>query len=192
MINVRGNLAVRVVTGRNGAFRVAKLVCDVGEFAVKSKLIEELEEGAYAGSFQVKKIFPSSYVTGGRITLEVRADLFDMQLDEVLETPPANDPLEQDPLEEEQPGTSTPQAEPPPAAVAAEAPKAETTVHPLTPVIVTESDAMVVLFGTLWPLADCVKLDPTVGRDMLRKQIAALKELGFSYAPTQQVWNRAQ
>ncbi len=184
MINVRGNLAVRVITGRLGAFRVGKLVSEVGEFAVKSKLIEELEEGAYAGSFTIRKIYPSSFNAGGRITLEVRADLHDMQLDEVLSTPdPILDPAEPDPMEEEMPAaatavtSSTTQPELAMPEPCGDLNQPDEGINPLAS-----------LFGELWPLHNTVKLDPTIGRDTLRKQIVALKELGYFYAPTEQVW----
>ena len=50
----------------------------------------------------------------------------------------------------------------------------------------TNSDAE--LFGSLMPLSDSVKLDPTVKRTVLRVQCDRLKALGYKFQPATQTW----
>ena len=47
------------------------------------------------------------------------------------------------------------------------------------------------LFGELWPLGEKVKLDPTVDREVLRRQSARLKELGYQFQPVGRVFMQA-
>ena len=46
------------------------------------------------------------------------------------------------------------------------------------------------LFGLLWPLADALKLDPTVDRNVFRKQRDRLKAIGYRFEPMGQQWIR--
>ena len=194
MISVPGNLSVREINGRNGKFRVGKLISEIGEFAVKSQLIEEFSEGTYRGIFAISKIFPSSYIYGGRITCEVRADLVSIDLDEIDQSPPpAEQSPEPDPLDEEQ------------ATAISAKQKQSNSLKPAdqtltTPARPTNADTSLVatedtnqhLFGNLWPLAATVKLDPTVGRALLRQQMAYLKDRNYIYDPLLQRWNTPQ
>ncbi len=51
-------------------------------------------------------------------------------------------------------------------------------------------DADIALFGTLWPLSSCVKLDPTVDRRVLRQQCQRLDKLGYEFEPLSQEWRQ--
>ena len=81
--------------------------------------------------------------------------------------------LEQDPLDE------------PPAAVAPQEVVAVTKDEGIA-ALETETDAE--LFGLLWPLASPLKLDPTVDRNVFRKQRDRLKALGYTFEPIGQQW----
>lgn len=92
MIKLSGSVQIRSITGRNGPFNVGRLNTEIGEFAVK-RGIEEFDAGEYSGEFTISRIYPASYVIGGRSIVEVRADveaiaLVDVNTD-VSETLPA-------------------------------------------------------------------------------------------------------
>jgi Protein of unknown function (DUF3275) len=172
MIKVSGVLHIKVISGRNGDFRVGRLVADIGEFAVKDAELDQYEEGRYEGEFGISQISPSYYSTGGRLVVEVRARLGMIDLASVDDPEPALSSLEQDPLDE-QPAAGAPQA-------------AAGTKDDGIETLETGTDAE--LFGLLWPLASPLKLDPTVDRNDLRKQRDRLKALGYRFEPIGQQW----
>lgn len=47
------------------------------------------------------------------------------------------------------------------------------------------------LFGEAWPLAETVKLDSTVDRNLLRQQVVRLKELGYVFSPVGRFFKKA-
>lgn len=74
MIKLSGSVHIRSIDGRHGSFNVGRLTTEIGEFAVK-RGIEEFDPGAYSGEFTISRIYPASYVIGGRSIVEVRADI---------------------------------------------------------------------------------------------------------------------
>ncbi len=177
MIKVSGILHIKIVTGRNGDFRVGRLDTDIGEFAVKDAELDQYEEGRYEGQFGIDRIYPGSYLAGSRFVVEVRATLGMIDLASVDDTEPTISGLEQDPLDE------APAVVPVVAEVVATEIKAEGVEQ-----LETGSDAD--LFGLLWPLANTLKLDPTVDRNVFRKQRDRLKALGYSFEPIGQQWTK--
>lgn len=184
MITLNGTLRVRSINGRNGRFNVADLGTEIGEFKVKDAFLDQFEEGAYDGAFQIGRIFAASYTNGGRITIETRAHVLGVRLhnDQVGQLP--TEVVEPDPIEEAQ---QNPNPEPP-ADVAAQAdgvdmidPAPEAVEH-------EEEDPDKILFGHLYPLGGTVALDPTVDRARFRRQRDRLKELGYRFEPLQQSW----
>ncbi|TCG08594.1 hypothetical protein BZM27_11010 [Paraburkholderia steynii] len=187
MISLSGTLDVRTIKGSNGPFQVGELTTSVGEFKVKDKVLEQFEPGAYTGTFLIDKIYPHSYVWYGKVTVEIRARLADVQLDndepfsETGREPASTEP---DPVDEER----TPTA----AAVAAHAD--ETAAAAQTGV---DSGELYLpdLFGT--DLADAivagepVKLDPTVDRGVFRQQRDQLRAFGYAFQASSQTWLKA-
>ncbi|PRB81543.1 DUF3275 family protein [Pseudomonas sp. MYb185] len=192
MINIPGQLAIRTIHGRNGAFNVARLLTSIGEFAVKDPILEQYTEGKYEGSFVIAHIGPSKpYLTGsGRIVIEApKAKIDSMVLNDMdalsQDDTERLDQKEVDPLEEEVPAVPAtspsdvgdapfgmPSSEPAPRA---------------SPAPTNEDEA---LFSTLWPLGDSVKLDPTVDRQRMRAQCVRLGQLGYKLDFKQQIWER--
>ncbi|GKS92204.1 DUF3275 family protein [Acidovorax sp. SUPP2539] len=216
-IIVPGQLTLRTIRGRNGPFTVGRLTTHLGVFAVKDAELEQYPEGRYDGEFVIRYIFPKSYPVGDGMRFEIRANLDGMTLHGIdkLSRDEARSFATQDvdPLDEEQgaasaarqPAPATP-AKPATPSTGAAMPQAST--DPLvdtTPFGVdtpssahsaasqaqgaTESEDAA-LFGLLWPLQDCVKLDSTIGRRTLRAQIARLGELGYALDIKAQVWSR--
>jgi hypothetical protein len=177
MIQLRGNINIRTIDGRRGPFNVGALVTPLGEFKVKDACLDQFDEGRYSGEFIIERIYPATYYAATRLIVEVRAQLGGMALDEVDELEvPADVNAEPDPVDETPVAVSTPPAPEP------ETPEPEESEP--------DDDALRLqtLFSTLYPLGECVKLDPTVDRQRFRDQRNALKHLGYRFQFDDQVW----
>jgi hypothetical protein len=189
MLQVNGTLIVKKIHGAKGAFSVGDLVTEVGTFKIKDALLDQFEEGRYQGAFAISSIYLSSYIWRGKSMTDIRANLVDVQLDEVGDVapdavPPQDEP---DPIEEEAPRSqATPTIEP----------SIETTVVVVTPAGQVDVDpalqALVKLFGAelgakVWK-QEGIKLDPTVDRGLFREQRDHLKELGYRFDAKAQAW----
>jgi hypothetical protein len=199
MITIPGQLAIRTIVGRHGDFNVGRLTTSIGEFVVKDAQLDQYKEGKYDGQFVVTEIKPSGYNHGGRFVMEVRAYLGGMTLDDLdaltQEDTDALDDRERDPIEEEvppgepkpcRPTVAKPKPEPKPDAADDMTPFGMGT--PVEKPDATPSDDEV-LFGTLWPLGPVVKIDPTVGRQLIRDQSKRLGELGYELDFRSQQWS---
>lgn len=185
MISVSGRLAIKIINGRNGAFRVGTLQTDIGEFSVKDKILDQYDEGCYQGLFDISKIFSSTYSTGSRLVVEVRAVLENVSLANVDEVEPeALKPLEQDPLDEEK-GSESVSTE---TENEADSTDSSNTEQESQNDCRSEQCEDAVLFGLLWPLQESFKLDPTVDRELFRQQRDRLKSLGYKFNPIGQFW----
>jgi len=92
MIKLSGSVHIRSIDGRHGSFNVGRLTTEIGEFAVK-RGIEEFDPGAYSGEFTISRIYPASYVIGGRSIVEVRADIEAIALVDVDTTIDEQEPI---------------------------------------------------------------------------------------------------
>lgn len=204
MITVQGQLAIRTISGRHGDFNVGKLYTSFGEFAVKDAALDQYGEGKYDGQFVITEIKSACYQGAGRLVVEVRATLGGMTLDGLDDlTPEDTDALEHrepDPIEEDVP---TPSPEPakvtPKRVVSAPAQSDEDDMTPFGMGIPSEPTPSVdlpiasedeLLFGSLWPLGESVKIDPTVNRQMIRDQSRRLTELGYVLDFRNQTWSQ--
>ncbi len=189
MLQVNGTLTVKKIHGAKGAFSVGDLVTEVGTFKIKDALLDQFEEGRYQGAFAISSIYLSSYIWRGKSMTDIRANLVDVQLDEVGDVAPELAPPqdEPDPIEEEAARSkTTPVIES----------SAETTVVVVTPAGQVDVDpaleALVKLFGAelgakVWK-REGIKLDPTVDRGLFREQRDHLKELGYRFDAKAQAW----
>lgn len=193
-ILIPGTLTVMTRIGRYGAFNTGKLSTSIGEFVVKDKELDQYDAGKYQGQFEIEKIKSVHYTYGNCLIVECRAYLANMILD-------SNDHLteeeiesfstkEQDPLEEEKLSTSDiPQKRPPKALQPSKGRNYykpnESTANAAT----DHSSSDETLFGLLWPLANSIKLDTTIDREIMRKQKARLEQLGYKFDFKTQLWN---
>jgi len=189
MLQVNGTLTVKKIHGAKGAFSVGDLVTEVGTFKIKDALLDQFEEGRYQGAFAISSIYLSSYIWRGKSMTDIRANLVDVQLDEVGDVAPELAPPqdEPDPIEEDAVRSqATPAIEP----------SAEATVVVVTPAgqvdVDTALEALVKLFGAelgakVWK-REGIKLDPTVDRGLFREQRDHLKELGYRFDAKAQAW----
>lgn len=203
MITVPGQLAVKTIHGVNGAFNVGKLTTSFGQFVIKNAELDQYDEGKYDGEFNIVEIRSSMYNTSGRMVIEVRALLDGMTLSNIDQLSKDESghlsPQEVDPAEEEAkaavatPAIPTPESAPIQANAKDETTPAVIVQAPASSGVsasasASETNADAELFGTLWPLADLVKLDATVDRRQLRKQRDRLDALGFEFRPLKQDW----
>lgn len=200
MITLPGQLAIKTIHGRNGDFNVGRLSTSIGEFVIKNAELDQYGEGKYDGDFVIAEIRPSTYNTGGRMVIEIRALLGGMTLSTIdsLSKDEAHriSPQEVDPIDEEAAAPQpAPSAAPPPVATApAPDPLIDTTPFGATPPALPESKTLTdkddaTLFSGLWPLGVTVKLDATVDRRMLRQQRDRLDALGYKFEPLSQDWH---
>ncbi|MFC2588420.1 MAG: DUF3275 family protein [Ottowia sp.] len=92
----------RIRQSRNGAFCVADLITDFGEFKVKDPILEQFEEGEYEATVWISEIHLGQYIAYGKAVTEMRARLQDLQVhteehcfvkQEVLEPDPMDEPV---------------------------------------------------------------------------------------------------
>ena len=184
MISLSGTLVIKIINGRHGEFRVGCLQTEIGEFAVKDRVLDQYDEGCYEGVFGISKIFSSSYATSNRLVIEVRAVLTSIALAAVdVVQQDQMEPLEQDPLEEEKVSIHAVNTSELPDYSDTEVSAGEGEDE--APV---EENADATLFGLLWPLQHSMKLDPTVDRQLFRQQRDRLKALGYQFKPVGQLW----
>ena len=180
MLKLDGQLYVRALNGRNGRFNIGRLVTPYGEFAVKDRAIEELDEGTYDGTFGIGKFFvTNSTLASGSIIVEQRVRLEELWLHDGAKLPAdASVGVEEtDPLDEETRKPSAPDrtAE----AVVCDGEPESSQDEP------SENEQ---LFGDLWPLGQIVKLDPSVARPKLRAQTNVLRDMGYRFNSKEKHW----
>lgn len=207
MHRTSGQLAIKTIHGRNGAFNVGRLQTSLYEaFKVKDAMLEQYKQGKYDGEFVISRIYPFSYTTGGVIVVEIRAVLDSMVLSNIDQL--TNDeasgisPEERDPIDEETTQSKPAVISPPTLTiVSATAPTRDPLVdttpfgvnqggQTASPGVASADQNDAALFGPLWPLNDSFKLDTTVDRRVLRQQITRLDKLGFELEPLTQEWHR--
>lgn len=205
MIKCQGTLRIKKIRqSRNGAFCIADLATDFGEFKVKDPMLDQFEEGEYQGTVWISEIYMSQYISYGKAVTELRARLHDLQVDSEDRKPVrSNEHSEPDPIDE----VPTPQVPPKTPQKSAKrtawadmkgnrlgkdatpAPEKDAD-HPTTDAGDSTDD--IELFGqelaTLIEIRQAVKLDPTVDRVLFRKQTAGLRARGYTFDSKQQTW----
>lgn len=184
----QGTLVLKTITGRNGPFNVAKLHLDVGEFAVKHPLIQQLDEGRYPVTADVENFFIATRPANGASISELAAWVKDLQIqsDDAVASD-FSDPLMTAGLVEEPEDLVVPESAP----VASEGCDESAVVNrdeesseaPAQDAEVTK------LFGDL---ADAVMARQPVKLDaasnLIRAQAAYLRTHGFKYKPMNKIW----
>lgn len=214
-IRVRGTITIQRKNSARGAFNIGDLNTEIGEFEVKDSLIEEFEPGKYTGDFLIKWIAPDSFTWRGRVYVKNRATLEEILIDDADETAPApSSPPEPDPIESQSHQPAHAQVPTSPATSAAgESPTNETAApaqrqprsspregaaHPVAAAPAAAKPASDVaadeqLFGeeiyALLKRKELIKLDPSVDREMFRKQRDRLRTLGYAFDPKSQSWS---
>jgi hypothetical protein len=212
MIKCKGTLRIKKIRqSRNGAFCIADLSTDFGEFKVKDPMLDQFEEGEYQGTLWINEIYMAQYISYGKAVTELRARLHDLQVDsEDRKSVRTHEHSEPDPLDE----VPTPQVPKKPASepvsakgsrwASVKSNKLGAAASPAEPVTGTGkapekgaatasgNEDNVKLFGAdlaaLIEQHQTIKLDPTVDRMLLRTQAATLRSKGYIFDSKQQAW----
>lgn len=210
MIKCKGTLRIKKIRqSRNGAFCIADLGTEFGEFKVKDPLLDQFEEGEYQGTVWISEIYLAQYIAYGKAVTELRARLHDVNIDsEDRKQVHRREQSEPDPIDE----LPTPQVPVKPVQVPqkrsgwasiksnrlspaaspgqAQEPAVDKFGHPVDSG--TSAPGHVELFGQELAAAvdqhQVIKLDPTVERMLLRAQAAALRAKGYAFEAKQQAW----
>lgn len=194
MIRVPGTLIVNRREGRNGSFSVGELITQIGEFKVKDTALDQFEPGEYKGDFVIKWIEPITNTWRGRVFVENRATLQDIIIIDALEDgelarkkADAKNPPEQDPIEANgnQPVAASNEAPPTPAAQPTEEPDQSGDADDS---LKEERDLLGELFEA-FANKQTIKLDPSVDRELFRKQRDLLRNRSYRFNSTEQVWD---
>ncbi|MDA8443627.1 DUF3275 family protein [Paracidovorax valerianellae] len=188
----------KIRQSRNGAFCIADLTTNFGEFKVKDPLLDQFEEGEYKATVWVSEIYLSQYISFGKGVTEIRARLHDLQVVSQDRLPADRTPTELDPLDEPTPVKGQTKASEPSKeqcrGAAQHADKRWDDFKKPRPAPAPESVEAVDdgLFDAdlleAIERADPVKLDPTVDRALLRSQAAWLRKQGYDFDPKLQTW----
>ena len=199
-ISLPGTLRIKRINGSNGPFCVGDLETEIGEFRVKDAVLDQFEEGTYAGQFWITQIFPWSYTAYGRMVIEIRAKLADLQIEGQRRNGGNKEIEEPDPVKETPsaaPAPALPQAspgqdagQPEPASTEAGAAPSDTDSGEQQSAASDHPD--LALFGPeLYPSVQAgqpVKLDPTIDRIQFRGQRDRLKALHYKFDAGSQSW----
>ncbi len=174
MVNIEGEMIVNTINGRYGPFNTAVLYSAIGDFVIKYDGLDEFNGGKYNGNFVIRKTYTRIRNFGVSKIIEPIAELDSLELFDALEGAQEAPPEAIiDPIEEE--------------VVQAPDNKAVASQEVLSPSGDADPDVSG-LFGDLWPLDTTVKLDPTIGRPLLRQQTSYLKLNGYKYNAREQSW----
>ncbi len=172
MVTVKGRMAVNVINGRNGQFSVATLYSEIGDFVVRYDGLDQYDAGTYEGEFVIRDTDVRIRAFGVGKIIEPVAFLEDLVLDNADEGLQENIPdAIPDPVDDE----------PKPKSMSA------VDLDNRAPGDFSHEE-LKQLFGKVWPLVEEVKLDPTVGRSLLRAQTGYLKSIGYKYEAKEQIW----
>lgn len=190
-ISLPGKLRVKRINGANGPFCVGDLETEIGEFRVKDAVLDQFDDGLYEGLFWIQQIFPWSYLSYGRMVVEVRAKLTDLQIEgHARNNVDSRDLVEPDPAKEETPPPVAPEfVDPPKVKPAAAEKRQRPSSKPQVPASDDAGDQA--LFGELFDAVagrEAVKLDPTIDRIQFRLQRDRLKSLGYTFHAGSQSW----
>lgn len=217
MLIVPGHLSVEQIQGRRGAFCVGTLKLSIGEFKIKDSALDQFEPGLYRGHFTIEKIYTKGVPWRGGFFTELIAKIAPdgFLIDDEASSEPALPPqAEPDPADEssasaasdQQPGVkpsggTTNASQKPRKPVAGplqglpeggpiSSSTASNSRQANQPV---EEHADAELFGVeiyeqFVERAQGIALDPTVDREVFRRQRDRLKAVGYRFDSKAQRW----
>lgn len=198
MIILEGTITNKIITGSNGDFSVGSFNTEIGQFKIKSQLLDQFEEGDYQVRVSVTKLSLNTYVVrrSGITITEIVADIdaidvIDADIKQIVDegieqdasVDDVSDNVEQEADDKEVPKESVkPEKD---KSVKIKKTETSTTVDSDD-----ESLAAAELFGLLWPIGESVKLDTTLPRAIFIKQKEYLYDRGFSFDLKTQIWSK--
>jgi len=195
MVQLEGKIINKLIAGRNGIFSSATYLTEEGVFKIKDPLLDQYPEGEYTAQVVAKGFSINSYPSrkNGIYISEILIDAHSIDILDYEIKPVENVNVEPDASVDE--SAESVKAEP----AKTEKPKKLKMVRrniesnnsrSESVKTVSESDAeLKELFGPLWPLGDCVKLDKLLPRPTIIKQANILNQT-HALDPKTQVWSR--
>ena len=188
----QGHLLVEEIRGRKGPFCVGTLHLSIGDFKVKDAALDQFKPGSYSGSFTVEKIFTKGVPWRGGFFTELIAKIAPdgFLIDDETASPEPHMPqqAEPDPVDDgDSPASHAATA----SASAAPAPRGRAAVSAAANEPPVHDDAT--LFGVeIFALFEArsaeIALDPTVDRELFRRQRDRLKASGYRFDSKGQRW----
>lgn len=197
MIILEGNITNKVISGANGDFSVGNFQSTIGQFKIRSTLLDQFDEGEYQVRVTVKKIDLRSYMSkrNGIIITEMELDIHHLEMikgdiktvqQESIE-PDASIADESLLSDSTRPDKNLLLTQSKNKAPAQKDSKAEPTEKPESSA--DNTDDLRKLFGHLWPLGDEVKLDTTLPRPLFIKQKSYMARF-YNLDIKTQIWSR--
>ncbi len=193
MIVLEGNITNKVINGVNGDFSVGNLKTEIGQFKIRSTLLDQYDEGEYRVRVAINHLDLNSYMskTNGITITEIVADIDHIELidgqtkavnTEQIEPDASVDSSEDKPAKVDKPKTvkTTPKKS---------SVKKPTATHEKDVTTSEDASELAELFGHLWPLGSVVKLDSTLPRPLFIRQKDHLKSVGYRFDGTDQTWH---
>ncbi len=205
MIILEGNITNKVITGANGDFSVGNFNTEVGQFKIKSQLLDQFEEGDYQVQVSVVKLSLNTYVVkrSGITITEIVADIdainvIDADIKSVtvesIEPDASVDEIKADKARvttEKKAVVKTDHQKPKKANKSETVLNTQKTKIPVTPGMEGDDEKQLPeLFGHLWPLTENVKLDTTLPRTLIIKQKDYLYNQGYTFDLKTQIWSK--
>lgn len=196
MIILEGNITNKVINGKNGDFSVGNFQTEIGQFKIRSQLLDQYDEGEYRVKVAISHLDLNSYMSkrnGITITeIEAHIDQLEM-LDEDIKL------VDQESIEPDVTVEAEAEGKMDDKAVD-KAPVKNTVSQKPAPKVVdlvatapaSNTDELKNLFGVLWPLSDIVKLDSTTPRTQFIMQKDYLKQNGYKFNGLDQTWHLEQ
>jgi hypothetical protein len=190
MIILEGTITNKIIPGANGDFSVGNFNTEIGQFKIKSQLLDQFEEGDYQVRVSVVKLSLNTYVVrrSGITITEIIADIDSIDVIDADIKTIDNETIEPDASIDEtsdhKPDVKTgledtgtdrsPTVDKQPTAEASK----------------QDQDDLVKLFGILWPLGKIVQLDSTTPRTQFIRQKDYLKANGYKFHSPDQTWHK--
>ena len=176
MIQIQGTLNIKTIGGRNGDFNVGTLTTEIGEFSVKSAELDQYDQGSYDGTFGISRIGLGYFNWGeGRHVTELKATLSFIAINGVDDLPEDYSSI----------GEVEPDVEPDSHV------ESETAAADSNETVDSDADDLFPpAISALIDQNEPVQLDPSVGRPLFPRQIAALKKQGYKYDGNTKIWSK--
>ncbi len=193
MIVLEGNITNKVINGVNGDFSVGNFRTEIGQFKIRSTLLDQYDEGEYRVRVTINHLDLNSYMskTNGITITEIVADIDHIELIDGESKTVQAEPIEPDASVDNSDAKST-KADQFPAEK--RKPKNPGVVNPVSTSKVcnapdVDDSELADLFGHLWPLGSVVKLDSTMPRPLFIRQKDYLKSHGYRFDGADQTWH---
>ena len=193
MEKLSGSLFVEEIRGKRGIFCVGTLSTSIGDFKVKDAALDQFRPGTYNGDFLIEKIYTKGVPWRGGFFTELIAKiapdgfLID-EADHAAPTPQTQvQQVEPDPVDDVPPAALPPTD----SGESGVGDESETNIPTDVDLANKADEALfgVELFQQFNVRGTPITLDPTVDRELFRRQRDRLKAVGYRFDSKTQMWH---